>query len=326
MNTKLQSQLDKQIKSRRTAQVVESSEAPSFTPDIFEHDQRETALVEVNFRDMSARVVESSDAPKITREVLEKLGKPIKTAEFFYEGSFFQAAVRDGITTELEIQQLKLFMEYPGNDAASVEERNVEITRLLLADMLVDPAFSYRGKGQGIPIETRSQVMLNSLAEAFSVVNNPEENMIFQVTVMRGLPEDKFTLFGDFEWYPVGKARKKYTEMSDEELSAEIAQNRARRQVLVPAMIVDPKLTWTRVEDDEVAEAIEVPEDPDASYPVELLSERFLRTFNEAHRVVTTPDAALAALQRTFRSVPDREGTKTAGESVGDDGGAVPAE
>ena len=71
MNKKTQDALDSQIENRRTAQVVEASEAPTFTPDIFESDAREHAVVEVNFRDMSARLVDASDAPKITREVLQ---------------------------------------------------------------------------------------------------------------------------------------------------------------------------------------------------------------------------------------------------------------
>lgn len=317
MNKKIQDQLDKQIQKKRAAQVVEASEAPSFTPDIFDADDREHIVVECNFRDMSARVVESSDAPKITREVLETLGKPIKTVEFFYQTSFFQAAVRDGIPLELEIKQLKTILEYADRekDPVAIEERDLQTTRMLLSEMLVDPAFSYQGKGQGVPIESRSQVMLNSLSEAFNSVNSPEKDMIFQVTVRRGLPEDRFHIFGDFEWYPVGKAGKKYTEMSEEELSAEMAQNRARRQVLVPAMIVDPALTWTRVEEGEV---VEVPEDPDAPYPVELLSERFMQTFNTAHRVVTTPEAGLQSLQRFLRANRDEsESENEGGESVG---------
>lgn len=323
MNAKLQEQLDKQIASKRTAQVVAASEAPSFTPDIFDHDNRETQLVEVNFRDMSARVVASSDAPKITREVLEVLGKPIKTVEFFYVDSFFQASVRDGVPTELEIQQLKMILEYGDREdkAVAEKERDLEVNRLMLSKMLVDPAFSYQGVGEGVPIEARSEVMLNALAAAVSVVNAPEDDMIYQVSVLRGLPEDKFTLFGDFEWYAVGGAQKSYVDMSDEELSAEMAQNRARRQILIPAMIVDPKLTWTQVADGEVAEPIEPPKDADAPYPVELLSERFLQTFQNAHKVVTTPDAGLRSLQQYFRSLQDAEGTTEAGESVGDEQG-----
>lgn len=323
MNAKLQEQLDKQILEKRTAQVVEASEAPSFTPDIFDHDNRDTQLVEVNFRDMSAQLVDSSDAPKITRYVLETLGKPIKTVEFFYRDSFFQAAVRDGIPTELEVQQLKIFMEYADreNNSASRVERDMEVNRLVLSKMLVDPAFSCQGIGEGVPIEKRSQVMLNALAEAFSAVNDPQDDRIYQVTVMRGLPEDKFTLFADFEWYVVGDQKKTYLDMSNEELSSEMAQLQARRQRLLPAMIVDPKLTWTRVDEGEVAEPVEPPADADAPYPVELLSERFLQTFENAHKVVTTPAAGLRSLQQHFRSLKDAEGTDSTGESVGDEQG-----
>ena len=323
MDAKLQAQLDAQIQKKRVSQVVEHSEAPSFTPDIFEYDERETSLAEINFRDMSARVVESSDAPKITRKVLETLGKPIKTVEIFFENLFWQVAVRDGIPLELEIKQLKMLLEYAdreGNPAA-MEERNLEISRMLLSGMMADPQFSYKGEGEGAPIEARSPVMIASLSEAFSVVNTPQEDAIFQVTVRRGLPEDRFHIFRDLDWYTVGGKQKKYTDMSEEELSAEMARNTARRQVLVPAMLVDPKLTWTQVADDADAEVIEPPEDAEAPFPVELLSERFMQTLNMAHRIVTTPEAALRSLQHHFRSLTDTERAKVAGEPVGDDGG-----
>ena len=331
MNSNIQSQLDAQIQKKRVAQVVEVSEAPTFTPDIFEHDERETSLAEINFKDMSARLVESSDAPKVTREVLETLGKPVKTVEFFYENSFWQVAVRDGIPLELEIKQLKIMMEYAdreGNPAA-MEERDLEISRMLLSGMMVDPPFSYLGVGEGIPIETRSSVMIASLAEAFSAVNLPEEDAIFQVTVRRGVPADAFAITGEtFEFYPVGGKQKKYTEMSDAELSAEMARNTARRQVLVPAMIVEPRLLYTPVFDeseetvDASEAAVDLPAEADTEgYPVALLSERFLRTFNEAHRVVNIPAAGVAALQRFLRAGADATGADTSSEPVGEQQG-----
>ena len=324
MDRKIQEQLDAQIQKKRVAQVVEVSEAPTFTPDIFEHDERETSLAEINFKDMSARLVESSDAPKVTREVLETLGKPVKTVEFFYENSFWQVAVRDGIPLELEIKQLKIMMEYAdreGNPAA-MEERDLEISRMLLSGMMVDPSFSYLGVGEGIPIETRSPVMIASLAAAFSAVNSPEEDAIFQVTVRRGVPADAFAITGEtFEFYPVGGKQKKYTEMSDDELAADMARNTARRQVLVPAMIVEPRLLYTPVFDAS-EEAVDLPAEEDTEgYPVGLLSERFMRTLFEAHRVVNIPAAGVAALQRFLRAGADTAGTDTGGESVGEQQG-----
>ncbi|MXV84954.1 hypothetical protein F4Z98_16480 [Candidatus Poribacteria bacterium] len=315
MNKDIQSQLDARISSRRAAQVVEASDLPTFTPDIFDHDERETALVEVNFREMSARVVEASDAPKITRDVLETLGKPIKTVELFFEDSFFQVSVRDGIPLELEIQQLRLMTEYADREKDPVvkEERNIELSRLLLSGMIVDPQFSYRGRGEGIPIETRSRVMLDSFAEAFSVVNQLETDAIYQVTVRRGVPADAFAITGGetFEFYPVGK-QKKYLEMSSEELSAEMVRNTARRRALVPAMIVDPQLSYT---EDIGVENPSHGSDENVPYPVGLLSERFLRTFFEAHRVVNVPAAGVASLRRFLRASGD---TSTSENSDGE--------
>ncbi|MDE0681601.1 MAG: hypothetical protein OXI63_01680 [Candidatus Poribacteria bacterium] len=321
MNKDIQSQLDARISSRRAAQVVESSDLPTFTPDIFDHDERETALVEVNFRDMSARVVLASDAPKITRDVLETLGKPIKTVELFFEDSFFQVSVRDGIPLELEIQQLRLMTEYADREKDPVvkEERNIELSRLLLSGMLVDPQFSYRGKGEGVPIETRSRVMLDSFAEAFSVVNQLETDAIYQVTVRRGVPADAFAITGGetFEFYPVGK-QKKYLEMSSEELSAEMARNTSRRRVLVPAMIVDPQLSYAPVEDEA---NVESQMDENAPYPVRLLSERFMRTLFEAHRVVNVPAAGVASLRRFLRAARDTKRSDQVSKPLGEQQG-----
>ena len=50
MNSKIQSQLDRQIEKKRVSQVVEHSEAPALTSDVFEKDDRESAICEVNFK------------------------------------------------------------------------------------------------------------------------------------------------------------------------------------------------------------------------------------------------------------------------------------
>ena len=333
MQKSIQAQLDQQVSSRRAAQVVEASELPTFSPEIFERDNQETAIVEVNFRDMSARRVIASDAPRLTTEVLQTFGKPIKTVEMFFDDAFFQVSVRDGIPLELEIQQLKLMTEYVDreSDLGVAEERNVELSRLLLSGMLTDPQFSYRGKGEGVPIETRSRVMLDSFAEAFSVVNQLDADMIFQVEVRRGVPADAFAITGEtFEFYPIGQ-QKKYLEMSDEEVSAEMARNTARRRVLVPAMIVDPQLCYEEESGLETPPTRETSatgetsateesglETPPTAYPVTALSERFMRTFFEAHRVINVPAAGVASLKRFLRSAGDREGADKVSESLGE--------
>ena len=117
MNKKTQDALDAQIQKKRAAQVVEVSEAPTLTSEIFERDARTEARVEVNFKDESARLVETSDAPKLTRDVLETKGKPIKTVEMFFEDQMWQVKIRDGKSLSVEVAHLKLCLLYT-SDAA----------------------------------------------------------------------------------------------------------------------------------------------------------------------------------------------------------------
>ena len=316
---KIQSQLDAQIQKKRAAQVVEVSEAPTLTSEIFERDARKTATVIVNFKDMSARLVETSDAPKLTAEVLKTKGKPVKTVEMFFDDQMWQVAVRDGKPLSLEVEQMKLLMEYEGqeHDRAAMEERDRIIANLLLGKMMVDPPFSYKGEGEGTPIENRSSIMIEALCNAYNAVNHPTKDEIFQVTVRRGIPADTYALFGEsFEWYPVGGEAKKYVDMSEDELAAAEARDSAQRQVLVAKMILDPLLSYTPVVDGE-----EPSDDDTEGYPVELLSERYMKTLFEGHRVTNIPDAGLRSLQRHFRSRANSERENEAGESVGDDGG-----
>lgn len=303
MNKKIQDQLDERLSRARAARVVEDSALPSFSPDIFETDDQETALVEVNFKDETAWRVQTSDAPKLTVEVMQTLGKPIKTVEMFFENDFFQVSVRDGVPLAIEIAHLRLISEFgDAKDLTSQAERTIELSRCLLAGMITDPMFTYRGKGAGIvPIESRSRVMLDALAEAYAVVNQLSADAIYQVTVRRGVPADAFAITGEtFEFYPVGR-QKKYLEMSEEELDAEMARNVGRRRVLVPAMIVDPVLSYAPVDED-----VKIPEIKEGDpYPVGLLSERFMKTLFNAHRVVNVPAHGVASLQRFLRSQRD---------------------
>ena len=326
MNKKIQEQLDKQIEAKRAAQVVEISEAPTLTSEIFERDTRTEAIVEVNFRDESARLVETSDAPKLTVEVLKTKGKPVKTVEMFFEDQMWQVKVRDGRSLSVEVAHLKLLVEYADSegDRAAMDERDRAIANLLLGKMMADPVFSYKGEGEGPPIEDRSSVMIEALCNAFAAVNNPTEDEIYQVPVRRGIPADAFAMFGEsFEWYPVGGKAKKYVDMSEEELAAAEARNAAQRQVLVAKMILDPVISYTPVADDkDLKYLIKEPSDTDTEgYPVGLLSERYLKTLHEAHRVVNIPEAGLKSLQRFLRSNADTTGSEESGASVDDDGG-----
>ena len=323
---KIQEQLDAQIAAKRVAQVVEVSEAPTLTSEIFERDARTEAIVVVNFRDESARLVESSDAPKLTAEVLKTKGKPVKTVEMFYEDQMWTVEVRDGKTLSVEVAHLKLLLEYGDQegDRAAMEERDRVIANLLLGKMMVDPLFSYKGEGEGTPIENRSSIMIEALCNAYNAVNHPTKDEIFQVTVRRGIPADAYALFGEsFEWYPVGGKAKKYVDMSEDELAAAEARNSAQHQVLVAKMILDPRLSYKKADATEIEAETESEQDRTTSaseteaFPVESLSERYMKTLHEAHRVVNVPEAGLKSLQRFSRAGnPDNRGTDASGESV----------
>lgn len=324
MNAKLQKQLDTQIENKRAAQVVEHSEAPALTSDVFGKDDRESAICEVNFRNMSARVVESSDAPKLTVEVLQTLGKPVKTVEMFFDDQMWTVKVLDGKPLDIEVAHLKILEQYIGQekDGIAMDARDRAVANLLLGKLMYDPPFSYMGEGEGTPIEARSSILIDALCNAYASVNTPTEDSIYQVKVRRGVPADAFALLDTFEWYPVGTTSKKYVDMSEDELSAVVAQKTAERQVLVPSMILDPVLSYKEIDASEV-DVEETIEDlaiaEGDAYPVEALSERFLQTLMEAHRVTNIPEAGLKALQRfLLASDSDTGGTQESGESVGE--------
>ena len=74
-------------------------------------------------------------------------------------------------------------------------------------------------------------------------------------------------------------------------------------------MIVDPQLSYEEI-------GVENPSHgSDAPYPVGLLSERFLRTLYESHRVVNVPAAGVASLRRFLRAAGD---TSTREDSDGE--------
>ena len=141
----------------------------------------------------------------------------------------------------LEVEQMKLLLEYEGqeHDRAAMEERDRIIANLLLGKMMVDPPFSYKGEGEGTPIEDtfvyHDRVAL--LTPITAVNSSNRKTRFIQVTVRRrGIPADIFRdCSGEsFEWYPVGgKAKEVYVDMSEDELAAaEGKELRHRRQVL----------------------------------------------------------------------------------------------
>ena len=155
--------------------------------------------------------------------------------------------------------------------------------------------------------------MIEALCNAYNAVNHLTEEEIYQVSVRRGIPADIYALFGEtHERLSVGGQAKKYVDMSEDELAAAAARNSAQRQVLVAKMILYPRLSYKKADGREIEET--QASDPDETYPVEALSERYMKTLQEAHQVVNVPAAGLRSLQRHFRTIDrDTDGTQASG-------------
>lgn len=285
---------------------------------MLERDKRLTDVVEINLRDQTARVVETSDAPELTAKVLAEKGKPIKTVELVFDGQVFQVGVRHGKTMKVEVAHSRLLEEFQERVKASdtltaelLEERETAVKCLLVALMIVDPKthgpmFSYQNQGEGHPIKDASQILLNALWEAYTAINFPQEDDIYQVTVLRGTPLDTALLLGEtFEAYPVGDLGKKFVDMSDDELDAVAARSLAQRRVLVALMLPDVGLSLNG-------------QGKKRAYPVEDLSEAVLATLFEAYRVSNIPTAGVEAMSRFRKSQQKPDGEDTSDESASD--------
>ena len=318
MNESIQSQLDAQLKQKRTAKVVETSNAPLLSLDVLERDKRDKDIVEVNLKDQTARVVEASDAPELTAKVLAEKGKPIKTVELVFDGQVFQVGVRHGKPMRVEVAHSRVLEAFKERVKASdelsaelLEERETAVKCLLVALMIVDPVthgpiFSYQNQGAGSPIEDCSQILLNALWEAYTAIQFPQEDDIYQVQVLRGTPLDTALLLGEtFEAYPVSDLGKKFVDMSDDEVEAVAAQSLAQRRVLVAHMLPDVGVSLNG-------------EGEEGTTPVEDLSEAMLSALFEGYRVSNIPTAGFEAVSRFRKSQQKPDGEDTSDESASD--------
>ena len=206
MNDAIQKKIDKQIEKGNTpapaVRIIETADAPLLSVELVDKDTRDSDIVEINFRDKSAYVVEASNAPILTHEVLDTKGKPIKSVEVDFEGEKPVVYVRDGKPFSLEIEEERLRIALQKRvDAIGAEdtpeakekhsklltEHSKTIRQLTVSKMIANPQFSYNGVGKGRPVE-ELVLLLNMLFEAYAIVNFPEADEKYQVTVLRGVP------------------------------------------------------------------------------------------------------------------------------------------
>ena len=157
MDQAIQEQIDEQLKAVRQARLIDGSEtsaAPLLDAAVLERDYKRSALVEINIEGQNFQV-----------EVLR--GSPLTAALL--------------LDRTPEVYALKEKVEKDPNHAftdeeiAEVDRTNRDFRRIMVASHIVKPPFSYKGYGDGHPIEDVSDTMLDALFEAYQVVNTPQE-------------------------------------------------------------------------------------------------------------------------------------------------------
>ena len=157
MDQKIQDQIDEQLEAARQARLLdngETSSAPILDAAVLEKDYKRSALVEINIEGQSFQV-----------EVLR--GSPL-TAALLLDRTPEVYALKERVENDPN-------REFTDAEIAEVDRTNRDFRRIIVASHVVKPPFSYKGYGDGHPIEDVSDVMLDALFEAYQVVNTPQE-------------------------------------------------------------------------------------------------------------------------------------------------------
>ncbi len=157
MEEKIQEQIDEQLKTARQARVLddgETSAAPVLDTAMLERDYKRTALVEIDISGQAFQVEVLRGSPLTTALLLER------TPEVY--------ALKEKVESNPE-------HEFTDEEIQEVDRTNRDFRRIMVASHVVKPPFSYKGYGDGHPIEDVSDTMLDALFEAYQVVNTPQE-------------------------------------------------------------------------------------------------------------------------------------------------------
>ena len=157
MDPEIQEQIDEQMQAVRQARLIDNSEtstAPLLDADVLERDYKRSALVEIKIDGQAFQV-----------EVLR--GSPL-TAALLLERTPEVYALKEKVQNDPH-------RAFTDAEIAEVDRTNRDFRRIMVASHIVNPAFSYKGYGNGHPVEDVSDTMLDALFEAYRVVNTPEE-------------------------------------------------------------------------------------------------------------------------------------------------------
>ncbi|RKU25405.1 hypothetical protein C6499_14905 [Candidatus Poribacteria bacterium] len=157
MDQKTQEQIDEQLEAVRHARVLadgDTSAAPVLDAAVLERDYKRSAFVEINI-----------EGQTFTVEVLR--GSPL-TAALLLDRTPEIYALKERVETDPH-------REFTDAEIAEMDRTNRDFRRIMVVSHVVKPPFSYKGDGDGHPIEDVSDTMLAALFEAYQVVNTPQE-------------------------------------------------------------------------------------------------------------------------------------------------------
>ncbi|RKU36351.1 hypothetical protein C6496_13925 [Candidatus Poribacteria bacterium] len=157
MDEKIQEQIDEQLKAVRQARLLddgETSSAPVLDTAVLESDYKRSALVEIDIEGQTFQV-----------EVLR--GSPL-TAALLLDRTPEVYALKERVENNPN-------REFTDEEIAEVDRTNRDFRRIMVASHVIKPPFSYKGYGDGHPVEDVSDTMLDALFEAYQVVNTPQE-------------------------------------------------------------------------------------------------------------------------------------------------------
>ena len=298
MNKAISEQLEEQVDESYEAEVAEDIAKPlKFSAEMIERDKRTVDIVEINLKDGSARVVETSDAPKLTKKALKEKGAPLQVGKTLFDGAEMEVDMWHGMPLSVDIGRsniVALYKDRIQEDYGSFVERELAIKQFVLASLIPD-AFSYEGTPKGLPpIEDCSEILIGALWNAFLELHYPVLDDIYQVKVVRGIPEDVYAMLGNtFEIYPVGE-KLKTDQMTPDAIETYVNRANAQRAVLVSSLILDPCLSY------------EGEGQGKHPYPVEKLSEWMLQCFDNAQRASNFSAGGQNLLNRFLQQLQNR--------------------
>lgn len=224
---------------------------PVLTPDAIERDKREIDIVEINLRDQSAQIVKASDAPLLTAEVIREKLQPIQPVYIVFDVAEWVVMVRQGRPLDVQLAQERLLKKCQ-EEKATPEEQAITIKHLLLSKMIIEPAFAYADGDAGHPIQACSDILINTLWDAYLsknavLIEDSGSEDVYQITVRRGsMPDADLEAFNKtFDTNPVRAETidtigTSIREMSDKDIARMAEGHTIRRDIVLSSMILSP--------------------------------------------------------------------------------------